>query len=845
MLTVNPPPRRGKIGQGDGGPQSFVSLPISTQRRQYHMGVPIPPGLVNPFKPPPNSAKSHTTASQPPFSDGMQGNNLFVAATAAQGVNPNEQDVHPPDLDDDLAQLRAAAQKFYGRKKSQTNGSADSSTSQGRNGHKRKLESSKSGSDKKLGQQHGREDEIKVATSDDHCSTCLLPGDLLCCDFCPRTFHSACVEEGFLANELPEGAWECKVCKANRLPDFPADAYERAKTKSQPKKARVAQNASLSQSSAQLFSTGTKSRYIPITVEGVRSSSSLVAVAFSEMLWQLEISPPKTFELTPDIKTLFDGVLSHPVSGAFIDMRDTEVLGMTNSGRSSRSSYNRKNALDERALQPRPPIQPPLPTTLPWGRKDVRGGRLIATNSENAAGSGTTPNATANNCSQKAGIAAQETIPMCYRCSKSGEKFAAHCFLESFTHGTQSVGLAEDVSGGVIKFGVPRLEMIKCDFCDLFWHLDCLTPPLTSVPSQIRQEKETVDVNYARKLRARTWGPETVTSEAWEYADEGGGTHGVRINLGIPMAGDSTEQQQVGITSVLGPLPIPASLTLRRKWMCPCHAELAVPKKRKLRDWIWVEVKEEGDPSDAEDMLMQESRDGSGERQQSAPQNSSNISVVDQTNGMDVDSASGGHQSTHGHDQGSDEQLYNPIPGREDVQNIEEEHEFFEIDANGRAVSPSTFSTLSTVSSITTISTSSASDENPRTEIRNHFLMHHDRPFGHPHVARPPFFRPIPRPIAPALPLVHVFVPRPEGLMYQGVAPVWHPPQPGYPMNRPPMPLPIIPANAVIQTRNSRNDGDIEVVNDTPAAEFESAGVRYRIPERRIRLDFLQKRRLQ
>ncbi|KAI8814617.1 hypothetical protein BJ742DRAFT_270956 [Cladochytrium replicatum] len=854
MLTVNPPPRRGKVGQDEVGSQTFVSLPITTQRRQYHMGVPVPPGLVNPFKPPP---KSHTSATQVPFStDGKPGSNPSVGAAAAQGSNANEQVVQPTDLDDDLAQLRAAVQKFYGRKKLQPNGSADSSSSQGRNGNKRKLEHSKSESEKKLGHQPSREDEIKIAASDDHCSTCLLPGDLLCCDFCPRTFHSSCVEEGFLANELPEGVWECKICKANRvrilnvvrsllincvsfqkLPDFPADAYERAKTKPKPKKARVASNASSFQSSAQLFDSARKPRYIPTTVEGVRSSSSVVAVAFSEMLWHLAISPPKTFELTPDIKTLFDGVLSHPVSGAFIDMRETEVLGVTHSGRSSRSTHTRKNALDERALQPRPPMQPPLPENLPWGWKDSRGGRLSVTQSENNAGSGTTPSTATHSGTNNAGTTAQESVPMCYHCSKSGEKFATHCFLESFTHGTQSVGLAEDASGGVIKFGAPRLELIKCDFCDLSWHLDCLTPPLTALPPQIRQEKETVDINYARKLRSRTWGHETVTGDAWEYSDDGGGTQGVRLNLGIPMVGESTDEP-VGTMSAYGPQPIPSTLTLRRKWMCPCHAELAVPKKRKLRDWIWVEVKEDVDPSDAEDMI-QEEPGNSGEREQSAPQNggASPFLFSNQENGMEVDSTPGDYRSqTYGREQDDHPQM----PRAEAVQNLEED-EFLEIDANGRAVSPSTFSTLSTVSSITTISTSSASEGNPRNEIRNHLLMHHDRRFGHPHVARPPFFRPIPRPITPTLPLVHVFVPRPEGLMYQGVAPVWHPPQPGYPMNRPPMPLPIIPSNAVIQTRNSRNDGDVEVVNDIPAAEFESAGVRYRIPERRIKLDFLQK----
>ncbi|KAL8158502.1 hypothetical protein V2J09_000039 [Rumex salicifolius] len=47
--------------------------------------------------------------------------------------------------------------------------------------------------------------------NDDLCSICCQPGNLLCCDGCPRSFHKECIP----LLEVPEDTWYCRYCSDN------------------------------------------------------------------------------------------------------------------------------------------------------------------------------------------------------------------------------------------------------------------------------------------------------------------------------------------------------------------------------------------------------------------------------------------------------------------------------------------------------------------------------------------------------------------------------------------------------------------------------------------------------
>ncbi|XP_065656316.1 chromodomain-helicase-DNA-binding protein 3 isoform X8 [Hydra vulgaris] len=60
------------------------------------------------------------------------------------------------------------------------------------------------------------EDEDDENFHGDYCKICRDGGELLCCDFCPGTYHMRCVKPQLIT--VPEGEWKCPLCKVDKLP---------------------------------------------------------------------------------------------------------------------------------------------------------------------------------------------------------------------------------------------------------------------------------------------------------------------------------------------------------------------------------------------------------------------------------------------------------------------------------------------------------------------------------------------------------------------------------------------------------------------------------------------------
>ncbi|KAI8919916.1 hypothetical protein DFJ77DRAFT_450465 [Powellomyces hirtus] len=240
---------------------------------------------------------------------------------------------------------------------------------------------------------------------------------------------------------------------------------------------------------------------------------------FDSLLNDLEGTNPRVFQLPREIVDSFENVYMHPATGAYIDTREMEVAR-------PRVKSHRKGASAEAGAE---------------NKRSTSAG----------VGSGDP-------------TAVSGASHLCFKCGESGYRLHTTSFLASFSF-PQS-------DAAVYRPQAVRTELVKCDYCPLFWHLDCLNPPLTCIPPEMKEdEKEVVDVTHWNTLRNRTWGVE-----------ERGGRAEIVSNVPLPVG---------------GPAKLDAGLIqIRKKWMCPCHVDWSLPKLRVNSGWKWVEVSENSPP---------------------------------------------------------------------------------------------------------------------------------------------------------------------------------------------------------------------------------------------------------
>lgn len=243
---------------------------------------------------------------------------------------------------------------------------------------------------------------------------------------------------------------------------------------------------------------------------------------FGELLDSLKAVNPKMFELPRSIWEEFEHVFAHPVTGGYMDIRDVIV---TRASKTRSKSTIRSSAIYDAPL----------------------------VSNEQISGLG----------SQLKSISDSDT-GSCHQCGKSGFDLSQTSFL-----------LSNTVKQTFPTIQKQRSEMIKCDYCELYWHIDCIIPrPLASIPPElIEDDAEILDVSEISWIKSQLWS---------------GSKHPLYRQLPhSPIVVDPETEITAALMNELTECALGSpllntfrQLKIRRKWMCPCHADWILPKAR-------------------------------------------------------------------------------------------------------------------------------------------------------------------------------------------------------------------------------------------------------------------------
>jgi hypothetical protein len=118
-----------------------------------------------------------------------------------------------------------------------------------------------------------------------------------------------------------------------------------------------------------------------------------------------------------------------------------------------------------------------------------------------------------------------------------------------------------------------RSELLKCDYCQLYWHMDCINPPLFSIPPQLQERNdEFLNLEDIIHVKSQLWGGESPLDPRLEFNTDVPNDHNEMNSIHMNMLNYS----QIGCPI----LTFFKKIKIRRRWMCPCHADWIVPKQK-------------------------------------------------------------------------------------------------------------------------------------------------------------------------------------------------------------------------------------------------------------------------
>nr|XP_023678815.1 PHD finger protein 12 isoform X1 [Paramormyrops kingsleyae] len=268
------------------------------------------------------------------------------------------------------------------------------------------------------------------ATNHDTCDSCREGGDLLCCDHCPAAFHLQCCNPPLSEEMLPPGDWMCHRCSVRR--------------KKREQKTEHINGLLERQVSKRSSSPATEMDQAPVRLDGVPGTAGVmggprVAVAQVRLLERRASSRPGT----PTSNASTDTPTPSEQNDVDEDLLDVEDEGPSSEPESATPHLKRPFELLIAAAMERNPTQFQLPneltctTALPGTskrkRKEEMTGKNVKKPQHELDHYGLVP----------------LPVKVCFTCGRS-------CRVA---------------------------PLIQCDYCPLLFHMDCLDPPLTAMPT--------------------------------------------------------------------------------------------------------------------------------------------------------------------------------------------------------------------------------------------------------------------------------------------------------------------------------------------------------------------------
>ncbi|CEH13777.1 PHD Zn-finger protein [Ceraceosorus bombacis] len=268
--------------------------------------------------------------------------------------------------------------------------------------------------------------------NNEHCETCAGSGHLLCCEGCTRSFHFACLNPPLDIDEKP----------ATSTPNG------------------VATNASTDEA-----------WYCNVCRALRRGKQRKAKGLFGSLLQKLDSENPSDFVLPADIRGHFKGVTAHP-DGSYLNAALVRPLRITKAG-----------IIDERD---------------PYKLKDKQGALVLCYHCKGSA----MPED--RDALLHAHIDARESAKTASPQRLKRRAGSSHHLVEAPSHSAKAPRVASEAKAEALRavpFEVVAAlannqgkgdaegwrRIVSCDFCPLHWHLDCVDPPLISMPHETRK----------------------------------------------------------------------------------------------------------------------------------------------------------------------------------------------------------------------------------------------------------------------------------------------------------------------------------------------------------------------